>query len=298
MKAFSQFLLSVCPFGERINYALQYANGKHTPARITQKVKSVCKHLVSVDSLFTLEDKIIVEIGTGWEPTRTLMFYLMGAKRVYTYDHVRHLRTNMLLTIIEAFGNELQYLSETIGIDRKTLESKLTRFNGLTDMAQILEVANITYVAPGDAARTGLNDDSADLVFSSVVFEHVPEKVIHVITEESKRILKPSGVCYHTIGCRDHYAYFDKRISFVNYYRYPEWLWSVFCKNKIHYQNRIPADGYIDLFTSHGACILWQARELKPENVEIVKSMKVNRRFLAFAPEQLGITFLKVMFGF
>jgi SAM-dependent methyltransferase len=64
---------------------------------------------------------------------------------------------------------------------------------------KFLSEANIVYLAPADAANTGLPDESVDYHISTTVFEHIPGADIERILKEAKRILKKDGVAIHFI---------------------------------------------------------------------------------------------------
>ena len=56
------------------------------------------------------------------------------------------------------------------------------------------------YIAPGDAANTELPAGSVDIYFSHAVLEHVPDRVVHQLVQEARRVLKPGGCFYALIG--------------------------------------------------------------------------------------------------
>ena len=158
--------------------------------------------------------------------------------------------------------------------------------------------ASIVYKAPGDAAKSGLPDDSIDLVYSNAVLEHVPESVIHDLTIETKRVLRQNGVAFHAIRLHDHYVSFDKNISKVNFLRYPESMWRFFVKNKISYHNRLREKQFIEIFESHGGKIQMRDNETDPQDLEVLKTMKVDRRFSGMPPEELAVYYTEIVFSF
>ena len=143
-----------------------------------------------------------------------------------------------------------------------------------------------------------LPDNSIDLVYSYAVLEHVPESVIHGITLESKRILKQNGIAYHAIGTHDHYVSFDKRISKVNFLQYPEWLWRFFVKNKISYHNRLREKQFLEIFKSHGAKIKMISNKIDPSDLEILKTMKIDKRFAGMTHEELAVYYSEIILSF
>ena len=84
-------------------------------------------------------------------------------------------------------------------------------------MRELLSLAGIDYHAPADARATRETSASVDLVYSNSVLEHVPRDIIRGLMVESQRILRPTGLALHNIGCNDRYAFRDRSISFVNF---------------------------------------------------------------------------------
>ena len=292
-----QFLFSLCPWGEQINYYLQVLNKRHKPENINKKLRACIEKITLIDNYKQIEGSTIVEIGTGWKPIATLLFYIMGAKIIYTYDHVRHVRFDLVRLIIDEIERETDYLEEVTNIGKAVIENRLRRIRHCTALDETLENANIVYKAPGDARESGLDSHSVDIIFSTSVLEHVPMEVIRGFMEESRRIIKPDGIVYHFIGCRDHYASHDRRISFVNYYKYPEWAWRIFCKNRIRYQNRLCAYQYVEIFKSCGAKMIHVRNIVVPASLEALKHLKINKRFAHMSHEQLAVAWSELVFS-
>jgi ubiquinone/menaquinone biosynthesis C-methylase UbiE len=158
--------------------------------------------------------------------------------------------------------------------------------------------ANIIYHAPGDAIKTGLEDNSVDLVYSYAVLEHVPKKAIHDITIESKRILKNSGFNYHVIGLHDHYVNFDKKITKVNFLKFPEWLWAFFVYNKISYHNRLREKQFLELWEQYGAKINWIENKMDQKDLDALKKMKIDKSFESMSLEEIAVYKTEVIFSF
>jgi SAM-dependent methyltransferase len=125
-------------------------------------------------------------------------------------------------------------------------------------VAELLERAPIEYRAPADASASGIQDDSIDVVFSNSVLEHVVERDIARIMEESRRILRKGGLVIHDVNCGDHYAYFDRSITPINYLSYSDREWA-FWNNRLQYQNRLRPADFIRLAHAAGLELVLQS---------------------------------------
>ena len=157
-----------------------------------------------------------MEVGTGWEPISALLFYLMGARTIYTYDHLPHVRFSLAQQIVKQMQRNIEQIGSITSRPRPVLMNELSKLREATDLEELFAYAGVVYKAAGDATRSGLADNSVDLVYSYAVLEHVPESMVNDITVEAKRVLKEDGIAYHAIGLHDHYTSVSKQLSKVN----------------------------------------------------------------------------------
>jgi len=298
LKVLIQFILALLPGGEKINYLLQYMIGTHSPGKKAKRIVEIIKRIQFISQYSGIEGKTIVEIGTGWDAVGAVLFYLMGAKICYTYDHVPHVRFKLVRQLVGLIENRLAEIQAIVSIPAPVLQGRLLKLKKATRLQDLFSRANIIYFAPGDASKTGLPGKSVDVVFSYAVLEHVPEEAINAINVESKRILKENGIAYHLIGLHDHYVKFSKKISKVNFLKYSEKWWVFWVKNKISYHNRLREKQFIDIFKSHGAQIKSTRNESKASDIEILKGMKIDKQFAGMTYEELAVYKTEIILSF
>lgn len=299
LKVLIQFLLSHLPKGEQINYLLQnLITRSHSPEKIGGRIPSLVQKLYQINNYKKLEGISVLEIGTGWDAINALLFYFMGAKIIYTYDHVPHVRYKLVREVINQIENQIDKIQVITKIPKPILVNKVMKLKDATNIKIIFKRANIQYKAPADAIKTALPDNYIDLVFSYAVLEHVSVNTLHSLIIETRRILKKNGIAYHAIGLHDHYAGFDKNISKVNFLRYPEWLWSFFIKNKISYHNRLREKEFVNIFKQYGAKIEILKNGIDLEDIETLKAMKIDKRFSGMTHKELAVNYSEVILSF
>ena len=294
VKILVQAVLARLPGGQKINYMLQRLRGSAAPARLAAHAISILRELNEVNRFVRLQGARVVEIGTGWEAPGPLCLYLMGTQSICTYDHVRHLRHGMVLKFLDAVYANLDEIAAITSISRNTLLERLLQLKSASDVEALLDRAGISYMAPADAAHTGLPDKSVDLIYSREVMEHVSEDFVGPLTDECRRILRPGGMAFHAISLGDHFA----TKSRVNFLRYPQWLWDLLVKNKIAYQNRLREKHFVKIFRNHGAKVQIVSHEVYPEDVEILKTMRVDKRFAGMTSEELAVCWTRIAVSF
>lgn len=286
-KALVQNILSSVPWGERINDSLQLGvgglrdfnaevRGKLNDWIGTMKLLGECK--------IDVRDAVTLEIGTGWFPTFPVCFWLAGARNCITYDLRRHLRLELTRRMISVLEPQLEVVTGVANIAPADVRQRYDEIG-----KDVLRSCGITYVAPGDASRTGLPDGSVDIVFSNSVLEHVTREALSAIMHETRRILRPSGVAVHCVACNDHYAHFDRRISYVNYLRFPEKKWRRW-NNALHYQNRLRARDFLKLAQDSGLHVILEKQYVRPGVEPALLSLPIAEDFRDYTRDELAPT--------
>jgi len=297
IKVLIQFLLANLPGGMRINYFLQKFRGAHSEEKINQLLPNRIRKLKLIDGFINIDGSSILEIGPGSWMTTNLLFYIMGAKKIFSYDHYNHAQFKIIMMQIKWLEENVKLVESMTNISESIICKRISKIKSSSTLDEFFKNANIIYNAPGDARQTGLPNDSIDIVFSCDVLEHVPEKTINKITIESKRILKSSGCAFHHLGLDDHYSYVSN-VSKVNFLKYPEWLWRLFVKNKISYHNRLREKEFFKIFKSCGSKVEVVFNKIDPNSLVTLKSMKINKRFSGMSHEELAVwvSFVRLTF--
>ena len=160
-----------------------------------------CLHLAGHPSV---ENKVCLEIGSGWVLTHALVFYLLGAKKVIATDltpcampEVLSIAVNQAIEsiprdLLAPFAN---YTSIRSRMDRLKRIDKFD-FDCLSELG-------IEYVSPLDLAKTSL-DIGVDFFFSNSVLEHVPVRDVEEVLNSLNKCLNSGGAMIHCIHLEDH----------------------------------------------------------------------------------------------
>ena len=289
LKVLGQFALSHVPGGEAANYRLQALAGSHSERQTASRVAGYASRLRPVDQCRTFEGATVLEVGTGWEPTATILVYLMGATQVLTYDHVRHLRFACARQVVEQIAGQTESLALTLARPRSVLTERLAPLLAAGDLSSLLTAARIQYEAPADATNTGLPDDSVDIFFSYAVLAHLSRAQIRDLTVEAKRVLRDGGIAYHGIGLQDPYAKPGWGVSKVNFLRYRQRWWGFFVDNKISSNNRLRERQFIEIFTASGGHVERLSSDTDPADLDALHAMRVDSQFQGLTPAELAV---------
>ena len=295
VKGMIQKTLGVVPGGERINDLLQKTLGdlkrfeSNTDAKVKNDWGPLVSHMREVG--LSPQDLDYVEVGSGWYPTLPLCYALAGAKRCLTYDIRRHMSEELTFRVLRSLERHLPHIASVSGQPVQQVMALHASLMNCHTLPELLKTARIEYLAPGDAADTKLPPQSVDVVYSNSVLEHVPAEVIRRIFREAKRILKPDGVTVHSVACNDHYAHFDRNITFINYLQYGEGEWD-WWNTKFLYQNRLRPQDFLRLVQESGLNVVLTKQKPRPDLLAKLPGMKIAPEFARYSAEELCSTFI------
>ena len=293
IKGVVQGLLSRVPGGGIVNNHLQTTLGNLRDFEANVDAKVIADWLVQMEHMHELgvhpQGLDYLEVGTGWYPTLPICYSLAGARSCRTYDVTRHLTSKMTFRMLRRIEIHLPAIAEASFRPLGEVQAAYSSLCNTNTVEKLLHTAGIEYFAPHDAADSGLPDSSVDVVFSNSVLEHVPADAILRIMRETRRILRKGGLAIHSANCGDHYAYFDRGITPINYLTYPERQWSKW-NNRLLYQNRLRPSDFLDLAEQSGLRIVLDKSKPNPKLLSVLPTLEIAPEFRRYPPEQLAST--------
>jgi SAM-dependent methyltransferase len=293
VKGVVQGVLSRLPGGGIVNNCLQTTLGNLRDFEANVDAKVLADWLVLVGNMQELgvrpQNLDYVEVGTGWYPALPICYWLAGARSCRTFDVTRRLNPKMTFRMLRRIEHHLPRIAEGSFRPLEEVQAAYASLCHEKTAENLLRAASIEYLAPHDAAASGLPDASVDVVFSNNVLEHVPANAILRIMRETRRILRKGGLAIHSANCGDHYAYFDRSITPVNYLTYPERQWSKW-NNNLLYQNRLRPSDFIDLAEQSGLRIVLDKSKPNPQLLSVLPTLEIAPEFQRYPPEQLAST--------
>jgi SAM-dependent methyltransferase len=247
----------------------------------------LARHVAELDR--PLQHLDYLEVGTGWYPTLPICYFLAGARRCLTFDIHRYLNAGWTFRMLRRLEAHLPAIAASSSRPLQEVEADYSTLKTADNLDELLHRARIEYHAPADAAVSGLPPASVDVVFSNSVLEHVPPDAIRLLMAESRRVLRPGGLSIHSANCGDHYAYFDRSITAINYLTYTSEEWR-FWDNSLLYQNRLRPQDFLEIAQGAGLKVVLSKFRPRPELLAILPTLKITPEFAQYPPEQLAST--------
>lgn len=240
-------------------------------------------------------DKVFFEVGTGRMPITPLAYWLMGAKEIITIDLNPYVKAELIeesLAYLLLHNRDIQ--SGFGSLLAKERMEKLTEFarRPSFSLTSFFDEFSITYLAPGDAAKTTLDDNSIDFHTSHDVFEHIPRSTLKEILREGNRIIRDGGLFIHRIDYSDHFSHSDTDISNVNFLQYSDDEWEKYAGNRYMYMNRLRHDDFLTLFENVGHQILSSDSHTDQRSRHLLKSgqLQLDKKYQSKKKDILSIT--------
>ncbi|MCI0450823.1 MAG: methyltransferase domain-containing protein [Candidatus Latescibacteria bacterium] len=211
-----------------------------------------------------------LEIGTGWRLNLPIGLWLQGARSVVTIDLRRYLKAELVQQDVEYIRAHRAEVEMLFGrrLDRDRMQRLLDFPAHPWDIEQFLRYCDFQYVAPGDAARLPLPNDSLDVEVSFYVLEHILPRALRAIHAEAFRVLRPGGKVVHRIDLSDHYSHSDPSISPIHFLRFGERSWKLLSGNRYMYANRLRVDDHVRFFEEAGLRVTLCDRFSPPRALE------------------------------
>ena len=292
IKGLVQKSLSLVPGGVRLNTQLQNTLGgmRDFDRNVGIKVSDWAGSMgYLADGGFRVTGARLMEIGTGWHPALPLCFFLAGAGSVTTFDIVKLLDGKVTFRLLDSLEKRLPEIADASGQPSSTVRARFAEMRESRTIGELLRKCCIHYHAPADARATGMEANSFDLAYSNSVLEHVPRESIAQMMKESFRVLVPGGMAMHNVGCNDHYAFFDKSISFINFLQYGERDWRLW-NNSLQYQNRMRAPEFVELATEAGFEVVQRRTHVRAGTREALAHLRIAPEFQRFSEDELVAT--------
>lgn len=135
--------------------------------------------------------------------------------------------------------------------------------------------------------RWPLEDGSADIVYSFSVLEHV--RAVEALLEETRRVLRPGGLCLHSIDLRDHF-HLAPGANWLRFLRYTDREWDLMTSRRSTWCNRLRAPEWRELLGRR-----FELLRFEKERLPLPQDLKRAPRFAGMLKEDLGVSMLWVV---
>ncbi|WP_026935506.1 hypothetical protein [Christiangramia echinicola] len=217
-----------------------------------------------------IQDKVIVEIGSGWLPLMPYFFKYMGkASQVISYDLNKHYQKKNIKKLNQTFSQNFDKLIK------------------VSEKSEFPLPEGVAYFPKTDITNHDIF--GADIIFSRFVLEHVEPEMIREMHLKFKKDLNPGSYIIHLISPSDHRAYSDKKLSLQDFLRFSKEEWNQ-VQTRFDYHNRLRLPQYLDIFKDLNYDIVdltYDKPSVDSENYRKFKKLTLHEDFDGYTDEEL-----------
>jgi SAM-dependent methyltransferase len=279
LKALAKKVMSGMPLGRQVDYLLKFKVTRSVPFNDTEfcgRVSIAARHWgtfkTNSPTKMTSETHFF-EFGAGWDLVIPLTYYILGVGRQTVVDVSKNIRLELVNDSIQKFVRLRKDVSRILNREVK-LDTAPIRNN-----RDLLHRYGITYLAPYHARNCLLPSGAFDFISNTSTIEHIPESDLYDVLKDCRRLLKPDGIMSCHIDLRDHYSYFDRRISHYNFLKFSEPAWRL-ANSPLHFQNRLRSGDYEEIVRKVGFEIVGKEEGLPDhEDIKMLEMIKISEIF-------------------
>ncbi|MBN8650223.1 MAG: hypothetical protein J0L67_02285 [Cytophagales bacterium] len=233
------------PVGNRFYHLLQSIKEKPVLREYEFQLQTINRFNTLLQNLnLTFYEKIIIEVGSGWLPILPYeLLYQHHSREIWTFDINKHYQKSK----INKFNR---------------FYSKEKAFDYFEDLPPAVRYFPNTNILDFD-----FMSNSADVLISRNVLEHVLPNDIYDIHRQAYSYLRNDSFIIHQISPSDHRSYTDSSLSLWDFLQYSAEEWNQ-VQTRFDYHNRLRLPQYLQIFESCG---------FKPMHVTY-KSAKPNQK--------------------
>jgi hypothetical protein len=246
---------------------------------------------------FDLENKTVLEVGTGRHGVDCIVYYTLGAKSICTFDHVLHLEKDVMASAVEPLRSKLDDMSEKLDLDKDRMAGRLNDIKTDGTLADLLTSCKVNYFKyPIHSA--GLEPGSVDLFFSESVLQRIPTNKLKQVIATAGGLLSKTGISFHRIDCKDinsQERHYGAGLWTLHYLKYSDFVWNLMCSKKFNSQNRLREIEFIQLLEAAGLNTMYVESLRRAEDVERLREFPLAKRFRGMPVEEVAVVCSKVV---
>lgn len=155
-----------------------------------------------------LSRKTLLDLGTGWQPTIPLLFYLAGCDDLILVDQVRVLDLELLTRTAANLRSHAREISRRLSLSEREVVQRL-RAPGDVTLFGALRHFHMQYLAPYDLIETTFTDGSIDLITSRAPLTHFTARYLAALLPVFSRLLRHDGLLSLSFDQKDRLEYLD-----------------------------------------------------------------------------------------
>jgi len=155
-----------------------------------------------------LSRKTLLDIGTGWQPTIPLIFFLAGCDDIILVDQVRVLDHRLLVQTAANLRAHASEIATRLGLEKRDVIQRL-RVPADETLFGVLRRFHMQYLAPYDLLKTTFVDASIDVIVARAPLAHFSGRYVEALLPVMAKLMRRDGVLCMSFDQKDRLEYLN-----------------------------------------------------------------------------------------
>lgn len=241
----------------------------------------------------------VLEVGTGWHAVDIIVFYLLGAKRIFTVDHHCHLNPDYAKKVAGIMTNTdfLQNIEIADDIAPLLQADRLESLKAAQNCAtldELLALLQVTFIqSKSSIIRDGQIGEKVDLFYSESVIHRIPvNDLTQNIQYIGNHLMAEQGVSFHRTDQKDINAqdHVDNDLDKLAYLKYSDFVYDKIFSCRFNSQNRLREPDFIKILEDAGLKTSYKKSFYEEEDLMKYKNFPFNGRFKGYGLQDMVTT--------
>ena len=155
-----------------------------------------------------LSRKTLLDIGTGWQPTIPLIFFLAGCDDIILVDQVRVIDHRLLVRTAANLRAHATEISTRLGLAKRDVIQRL-RVPADETLFGVLRRFHMQYLAPYDLLETTFGDASIDVITARAPLAYFSGRYVEALLPVMAKLLRHDGMLCMSFDQKDRLEYLN-----------------------------------------------------------------------------------------
>ena len=216
----------------------------------------------------------VVEQGTGWHGQDCMLFILLGAKKVFSYDTTKWLNSNLVaeatLSLIE--NSDDIFLSSSLSYEEFKIKIEILKNYDGKNINEFFNLLGISTYEDKNFNFEKVPADSVQLFYTDSVLQRMtPDDLTDMFKSMKPKMINDSKNL-HLVDCKDFHSIDTNSIPELAYLLVNSFWLKIIYSKYLNYQNQLRIDDYLKIFLDYGHKISFHNKLVEDKNIEFVKN--------------------------
>ena len=251
---------------------------------------------------FQLQNETVLELGTGWHGVDILVFFLLGAVKIYTVDHQKHLNYPTFRFVAREILKEIQVMKKvgSVEFSEERIELLGRALAKSKDLYKLLNSLNIHYLIARSCNTYVLRIPLGNIGFfyTSSTLQRIPERHLRRnLKHIGTNLMQEGAVFYHETDQKDinSMTHIDGDLWGFDYLKYNSFFFNFVLCCRFNSQNRLRESDFLQILKESHMQADYVESVIHKSDFKRLKTVPLSKQFRDKKPEDIIIRQSKII---